>query len=269
MVASQAVSAESREVLTQDLILFVSPDGSDETGDGTEAKPFASADHAVTWANNHCDFGELFDLYVKMEPGTYDAIQIYGQAARQVHLVGDPDNPGAVQVKVLEEEAVFGLAVSFYSFVSVIGIDVASIMVSGFSHLIIDRCFLSPSVAPALVLCTNHSTVDFNAAKVKAGRIGKGDESTCYRCEVHSHIEVEQVEYESSVECNTFCDARFLSSIYVCGDSKTKNNVKAQQLARAVTQSIVCDSDFLPENSSTANLASSGGLVDDLNDSGL
>lgn len=269
MVASSTVSADSRKLLTDNLLLYVSPDGSDETGDGTEAKPFASADYAVVWANNNCDFGERFDLYVKLAPGTYDALQIYGQAARQIYLIGEPDDPGAVQVKVLKEEAVYGLSVAFYSFVHVSGIDIASIMVTGFSHLIIDQCYLSPSVAPALVLCSNHSTIDFDSAKVKAGRIGKGDNSTCYRSEIHSHIEVEQLEYEATVECNTFCEAKFLSSIYVCGDSKTKNNVKAKQLARAITQSIVCDSDFLPEKSSTANLATSGGLVDDLNDSGL
>lgn len=271
MVASQVSPTESPspKLLTSDLVLYVSPNGSDETGDGTEAKPFASADYAVTWANSNFDFGERFDLYVKLAPGTYDAIQVYGQAARQVYLIGEPDNPGAVQVKVIREEAVFGLAVSFYSFVTVAGIDIASIIVTGFSHLLIDKCYLSPSIAPALVLCSNHSTIDFDSAKVKAGRIGNDRESTCYRCEVHSHIEVEEVEYEATVECNTFCDARFISSIYVRGDSKTKNNVKAKQSARAITQSIVGDSDYLPKGSSTPNLATSGGLVDDLNDSGL
>lgn len=260
---------EGRKLLTDNLLLYVSPDGSDKTGDGTEAKPFASADYALSWANSTYDFGEQFDLYIKLAPGFYDAIQIYGQSARQVYLIGEPDNPGSVQVKVVRENAVYGLVVSFYSFVSVAGIDIASVMVTGFSHLTIDKCLMSPSSAPALVLCSNHSTVDFNSAVVKPGRIGNGESSTCYRCELHSHIEVEDVDYEATVECNTFCEAQFLSSIYVCGDSETKHNVKTERLARAVTQSIVCDSDFLPKESSTENLVASGGLVDDLNDSEL
>ena len=264
-----ASPAQNRRLLTDNLVLFVSPNGSDETGIGTESKPFASADYAVVWANNNCDFGEKFDLYIKLAPGTYDAIQIYGQSARQVYLIGEPNNPGSVQVRVIREAGVFGLSVSFYSFVTVAGIDFASVMVTGFSHLMIDKCNLSPSAAPALVLCSNHSTVDFNSATVKAGRIGNGTSSACYRCEIHSHIEVEEVDYEASVECDTFCEAKFLSSIYVCGDSDTKNNVKANQLARAITQSIVCDSDFLPDASSTPSLAASGGLVDDLNASEL
>jgi len=264
-----AASLAERKLLTDNLILYVSPNGSDESGDGTEAKPFASADYAVVWANNNCDFGEQFDLYVKLAPGSYDAIQIYGQSARQVYLVGEPENPGSVQVKVISEDAVFGLAVSFYSFAHVSGIDIASVIVTGFSHLTIDKCNLSPSSAPALVLCSNHSTVDFNSAIVKPGRIGKEENSTCYLCEIHSHIEVEDVDYEATVECDIFCEAQFLSSIYLCGDSDTKNNVKAKQLARAITQSIVCDSDFLPGGSKTANLAASGGRIDDLNNSGL
>ncbi|EAW39243.1 hypothetical protein [Lyngbya sp. PCC 8106] len=281
--------SESKQVLTAGLKLFVDPNGSDETGQGTENNPFATIDYAVVWANSNYDFSEKFDLLVSVAPGTYDAVQIYGHNARQVEIVGSPDNPGSVQIKPIRveifgspdnpgsvqikpfrEDADFGLAVSFYSSVIVRGLTLASVNVTGFSNLEIENCHLSPSTAsPSLVFCSDHSTVVLESALVKAGKIGNEQNSSCYKCELHSHVEVAEVDYEANVECGIFCDARFFASISLEADMDTKNNVKAMRLARAIAKSIICDVDFFPEKGTQPNIVNLGGEIGTIPDDQL
>ncbi|NES70759.1 MAG: acetylornithine aminotransferase, partial [Okeania sp. SIO2D1] len=121
--------------------------------------------------------------------------------------------------------------------------------------------------SPCLVSCNNHSTFDFNSGLVKTGSIGNGTESICYSCELHSYLEVVEVDYEAGVQCQTFCDASFLSAIYIAADMDTKNNVQATRLTRCVAQSIIGDSDFFPEQCAEESIVSSCGCVDDFNDS--
>ncbi|MEL7034378.1 MAG: acetylornithine aminotransferase [Cyanobacteria bacterium J06592_8] len=259
--------SESKRVLTAGLMLYVDPNGSDETGQGTETNPFATIDYAVVWANNNYDFSEKFDLLISVGPGSYDAVQIYGHNARQVEIVGSLEYPGSVQIRPFREDADFGLAVSFYSSVIVKGVDIASVDVTGFSTLEIENCYLSPSKAtPSLVFCSDHSTVALESALVKAGTIGNEQNSSCYKCELHSHIEVAEVDYEANVECGIFCDARFFASISLEADMDTKNNVKAVRLARAIAQSVICDIDFFPEKGTQQNILNLGGQIGKLPD---
>ncbi|MBE7382090.1 MAG: acetylornithine aminotransferase [Leptolyngbya sp. SIO1E4] len=254
--------SESKQILTANLKLHVAPNGSDETGQGTETNPFATIDYAVVWANRNYDFSQNFNLIVSVESGTYDAVQIYGHDARQVEIIGSPDNPSTVKIMPIREDADFGLAVSYFSSVIVKGLDLASVNVTGFSDLEIENCHLSPSKAAlSLVFCSNHSSIIIESALVKAGRIGNEQQSSCYECELHSHIEVAEVDYEANVECGVFCDARFFASISLEADMDTKNNVKATRFARAVAQSVVCDSDFFPEKATQQNLVELGGQV--------
>ncbi|MFG6106061.1 acetylornithine aminotransferase [Leptothoe sp. EHU-05/26/07-4] len=260
--------SESKQILTASLKLYVAPTGSDETGQGTDTNPFATIDYAVVWANRNYDFSQNFDLIIVVEPGTYDAIQIYGHDARQVEIIGSPTNPGVVKIMPIREDADFGLAISYASSVIVKGLDLASVNVTGFSDLEIENCHLSPSSSssPSLVFCSNHSSISIETALVKAGRIGNEQKSSCYECELHSHIEVAEVDYETTVDCGIFCDARFFASISLEADMDTKNNVKAARLGRAIAQSVICDSDFFPERSEQQNLVKLGGQVGQFQD---
>lgn len=272
VTAQEVVTQEGKLVLSNTIRIFVSPNGSDDTGTGEEHNPFATPDYAVVWANLNCEFGEQHDLLVQVQPGTYDAVQIYGHSARQVYIVGNPYNPGEVKFKVIREDAEFALSIAYYSQVNIVGMDIASALATGFSNLTLVDCWLNPANSgnDQLLAACDHSTIDFETGLVKTGAIlgEDGGEGTCYDCELHSHIQVGSVDYEANVECYTFCDARFCSSIFLYDDSPTKNNVKPYRAARAVTQSIVCDSDYLPQGE-VPNLASSGGLIDNLADSEL
>lgn len=259
--------SESKQLLTANLKLYVSPTGSDETGQGTEFSPFATIDYAVVWADRNYDFSQNSNLIISVEPGTYDAVQIYGHGARQVEIIGSLSNPGVVKIMPIREDADYGLAVSYASSVIVKGLNLASVNVTGFSDLEIENCHLSPSSsAPSLVFCSNHSSISLETALVKAGRIGNDERSTCYECELHSHIEVAEVDYETTVDCGIFCDARFFASISLEADMDTKNNVKAARIARAIAQSVICDSDFFPERAEQQNLVKLGGQVGQFQD---
>lgn len=268
----EPITQGGKLVLENTITVFVSPNGSDETGLGTKSDPFATPDFAVVWANLNCEFGEQQDLLVQIAPGTYDAVQIYGHSARQVYLVGDPYNPGKVVFKVMREEAEFALSVAYYSQINIVGVDIASALATGFSNLTLVDCWLNPAESgnDQLLAACDHSSIDFETGTVKAGEIlgDDGGLGTCYDCELHSHIQVGTVDYEATVECDTFCDARFCSSIFLYDDPQTKGNIKSYRAARAVTQSIVCDSDYLPAGE-VPNLASSGGVIDNLADSEL
>ena len=271
LMTQENITQGGKLVLSQPLTVFVSPQGSDETGLGTEEKPFASVDYAVVWANINCEFSEQQDLIIQVASGTYDAVQIYGQSARQVFIIGNAENPGTVQFRVLKEEAEYALSISYYSYVHLLGVDVSSVFVTNFSFLSMANCWLNPVQSGDSILLgvSNHSTVDFVSGMVKQGRIG-GDDfgGNCFDCEMQSLLQVGSVDYEADVECDTFCDATFGSSIYLTYNSPTKNNVKARRAARAVTQSIVCDSEYLP-SCPEPSLASSGGIIDDLDNSEL
>lgn len=270
-MGQEIITQGGKLVLSQAYTVYVDPKGSDETGLGTQDKPFASVDYAVLWSNINCEFGEQQDLMIQVAPGTYDAVQIYGQSARQIFIIGDRDNPGAVKFRVLKEESQYALTISYYSFVHLLGVDVASTFVTNFSFLSMTNCWLNPEQSGDSILlgASNHSTVDFISGLVKKGNIGDDNYAgNCFDAEMHSFIQIGQVDYEANVECDTFCDATFGSSIYLCYNSPTKDNVKARRAARSVTQSIVCDSEYLP-SCPEPSLASSGGIIDDLDSSEL
>ncbi len=269
-MSQEVITQGGKLVLSQPFTVFVSPQGSDETGLGTKEKPFASVDYAVVWANINCEFAEQQDLIVQVAAGTYDAVQIYGQSARQIFIIGNAENPSSVQFRVLEEESEYALSISYYSYVYLQGVDVSSVFVTNFSFLSMTDCWLNPVQSGDSILLgvSNHSSVDFASGMVKQGRIG-GDDfgGNCFDAEMQSFLQVGDVDYEA-VECDTFCDATFSSSIYLTYNSPTKNKIKARRAARAVTQSIVCDSEYLP-SCPEPSLASSGGLIDDLDSSEL
>ena len=270
-MSEEVITQGGKLVLTKPFTVFVSPQGSDETGLGTEDEPFASVDYAVLWSNINLEFAEQQDLIIQVAPGTYDAVQIYGQSAREVHIVGNAEDPGSVKFRVLEEASEYALIVSYHSYVHLRGVDVSSVFVTNFSFLSMENCWLNPVQSGDNILlgASTHSTVDFASGMVKQGRIGDdGFAGHCFDCEMQSLIQIGTVDYEANVECDTFCDATFGSTIYLTYNSPTKNNVKARRAARAVTQSIVCDSEYLP-TCPEPSLASSGGLIDDLDASEL
>ena len=257
-------------LLSDSLQVYVAPDGSDETGTGTKEKPFATPDYAVIWSNINCEFAQYHDLVVNVAPGTYDAVQVYGHSAQQIYIIGDRSNPSAVKFRVIEEDYAYALSVSYNSHVDVYGVDIASALVTTFSHLGLYDCWLNPEQSGNnhLLAASGHSTAIFVTGLVKSGPIGEAGKAVCYDCELNSYIQVGNVDYEATVECDTFCDARFSSSIYLNENSPSKANVRTRRAARAITQSIVCDSDYLPKGS-VPSLAASGGLVDNLEDSEL
>ena len=67
MSAEQVVALNSKATVSNNVTLYVAPDGNDTTGDGTSEKPFATVNRALDELGDVCS-----SCYIRMKAGTYN-----------------------------------------------------------------------------------------------------------------------------------------------------------------------------------------------------
>jgi hypothetical protein len=99
----QALRRATRLLLTGATTYYISPSGSDVTGDGSSGKPWATLQHAGSWVQGNIDFAGQ-TVTIQMAHGTYTGgLQLAGSpvgATQQGALIfqGDPADPTACVV---------------------------------------------------------------------------------------------------------------------------------------------------------------------------
>lgn len=105
----QAIRRIGRIKLLAPTQVYVSPSGSDTTGDGTLAKPFATANKAWNYLVGAVDANGQ-QITINLAPGTYGPISIVGQivgATQQFPvLMGDTVTPGNVIISATNDVAI-------------------------------------------------------------------------------------------------------------------------------------------------------------------
>ena len=71
-------TTSGRQVVTADVVLHVSPSGSDATGNGSLAAPFATPQAAYGYACKNLDFSFKHGLAISVAAGTYSSQQVFG-----------------------------------------------------------------------------------------------------------------------------------------------------------------------------------------------
>jgi hypothetical protein len=102
MPASPPVpAATGRTRLSGPATYYVSAAGSDSTGDGSQAAPWARPDHAYTWCRDNLDLaGQLVTVQLLTSISGSQQVftgPLFGQAAETDFVIqGNPSNPGVV-----------------------------------------------------------------------------------------------------------------------------------------------------------------------------
>lgn len=95
-----------RQRLTADATWFVSPGGSDATGNGSSGNPWQTPQHAVNWVLGEIDFGGSNHANIQLADGTYTAPTVVGAmpvgsvSPGQLVIRGNPANNSAVTLNI-------------------------------------------------------------------------------------------------------------------------------------------------------------------------
>ncbi len=85
-----ALFAKKADALTEDVTIYVSPSGSDTTGNGTRAKPYKTVQYALETIPKNLN---SFDAAIYLEPGTYaGAINVEYFCGGRIIFTGETTN---------------------------------------------------------------------------------------------------------------------------------------------------------------------------------